>query len=257
MAQFFVVRLVIMNNLPMLFTNDEVIKNFDSQKQLANWLALAQKNSKIKRIRNGLYAVVDPITKSSIANKFQIASKVSPSAFVAYHSALEYYGLANQVFGEVTVGSLVHFNNFQFEGIDYNLKKENNDKFVVNVANEHIKVTSRERTIVDCIDNITLSGGIEEVLNAMNQIKVVSTAELLKVLADKNEIFLYQKTGYLLEFFKEQMSLPEFFFQQCKSKITKKARYFLHDEFKEVVFNGKWNLIAPINPLVRIYGGVE
>jgi len=249
--------MVIMNNLPMLFTREEVTKNFDSPKQLANWLALAQKNGKIKRVRNGLYAVVDPITKSSIANKFQIASKVSPSAFVAYHSALEYYGLANQVFGEVTVASLVHFNCFQFEGIDYNLKKESNDNFVVNVANELVRVTSRERTIIDCIDNIALSGGIEEVLNAINQIKVVSSLELLNVLADKGGIFLYQKTGYLLEFFREQMSLPESFFEECKSKITKKTRYFLHDEFKEVIFNSKWNLMAPKNPLARIYGGVE
>ena len=246
-----------LNNLPMLFVKGEVSNNFENQKQLANWLALAQRNEKIKRVRNGLYVATDSITKSSAANKFQIASKVTPTAFVAYHSALEYYGLANQVFNEVTVGSLSHFNNFQFEGIDYNYQSEKSDASVTNVVSEQVRVTSRERTIVDCIDKISLSGGIEEVLSALNQIKVVSTTELLNVLAAKNEIFLYQKTGFLLEFFKDTMSLSESFFEECRKKITKKTRYFLNDEFKEVAFNSKWKLIAPVNPLSRIYGGLK
>lgn len=241
----------------MLFTKKEKEKDFANQKQLANWLALSQKNGKIKRVRNGLYTVLDPITKTSLANKFQIASMITPTAFVSHHSALEYYGLTNQVFNEVTVGSLSHFNNFEFEGVDYNCQKEKNNVFVSDIANEYIKVTSREKTIIDCIDNILLSGGIEEVLSALNQIKVVSTAELLHVLAEKNNIFLYQKSGYLLEFFKDSMSLPVSFFEECRSKITKKTRYFLDDEFKDVVFNNKWKLMAPINPLSRIYGGLK
>ena len=241
----------------ILFVKSEVENNFTCPKKLANWLALSQKNRDIIRIRNNLYSLIDPITKSAAANRFQIASKITPTAFVAYHSALEYYGLSNQVFGEVTVGSLTQFNNFQFEGVDYNCQKEKNNAFVLNNAGEHVRVTSLERTIVDCIDKISLSGGIEEVISALNQIKVVNTTDLLKILADRNEIFLYQKVGFLLEFFRESMSLPDSFFKECQQKTTRKTRYFLNDDFKDVAFNKKWKLIAPLDPLSRIYGGIK
>ena len=40
-----------------------------------------------------------------VANRFQIASAITPSSYVSYHTAFEYYGIADQVFYEVFVGS--------------------------------------------------------------------------------------------------------------------------------------------------------
>lgn len=39
-----------------------------------------------------------------------------------------------------------------------------------------------KKTIIDCIDNIDLAGGIEEVLNALEQIKYVDKNKLIEIL---------------------------------------------------------------------------
>ena len=56
----------------------------------------------------------------------------------------------------------------------YTCKHVKDIKFVNNIVNEGIRVSSLEKTIIDCIDNIDLAGGIEEVLNALEQIKYVN-----------------------------------------------------------------------------------
>ena len=76
------------------------------------------KNGVIKKVHNGLYVTTDSM-KNINATKYEIACKISDSAFLCYHSALEYYGLANQVFNELVVGSVTRFNQFEFENITY------------------------------------------------------------------------------------------------------------------------------------------
>lgn len=67
---------------------------------------------------------------------------------------------------------------------------------------EKVRITSLERTIIDCIDNIDLAGGIDEILNALEQIKILDENKLLSVLKSYNQVLLYQKVGYILEQFK-------------------------------------------------------
>ena len=100
--------------VPYLFNKNELLKDFKSEKQLNNWIFNQTKLEKIKKIRNGLYVSID---QAGIINstKFEIASKISPDSFVAFHSALEYYGIANQVFNNMVVGSSTKFNTFEFK----------------------------------------------------------------------------------------------------------------------------------------------
>ena len=152
-----------MEILPKLITKKDVIDKFENEKQYSNWIALKLKSNIYKKVRNNLYALVDPSTNDIYSTKFEVASKISESSFICYHSALEYYGIANQVFSNVFVGSLTRFNNFVFNDNEFIFKSAKNIKFVNNIINEGIKVSSIEKTIVDCIDNINLAGGIEEV----------------------------------------------------------------------------------------------
>ena len=108
-----------MECFPKLITKEEMIDQFKDEKQYSNWIALKLKLKTYKKIRNNLYALIDPSTNDIYSTKFEIASKISNTSFVCYHSALEYYGFANQVFGIVLVCSLTKFNNFIFEDNEY------------------------------------------------------------------------------------------------------------------------------------------
>ena len=102
--------------IPYTFNKQEIIKDFDNEKQLNNWIASKLKSKSLKKVRNGLYVIVDS-AGYVYSSKFEIASKISKDSFVSYHSALEFHGVANQVFSDVIVCSSTRFNNFEFEDI--------------------------------------------------------------------------------------------------------------------------------------------
>ncbi len=246
-----------MDILPKVITKEKVIGQFKDGKQYSNWIFNKMKSRTYIKIRNDMYALIDPSTNDIYATKFEIASNISKSSFICYHSALEYYGIANQVFNDITVGSLTKFNNFIFGDNEFIYKRTKNIRFVNDVVGVGIRVTSLEKTIVDCIDEINFSGGIEEVLNALEQIKYLNESKLIEILEDSDKIYLYQKVGYLLEIYNDQLNLSQNFFDECKSHLTYKINYFMKDEFKTVRLDKNWNLLVPENIKSRINGGYE
>jgi len=63
--------------------------------------------------------VTDLATKAGLAGKFEIAGQITPSSCLSYHAALEYHGLAHQVFYELYVSSHETFKNFDYDGITF------------------------------------------------------------------------------------------------------------------------------------------
>lgn len=231
---------------PYVFNKNDIYDKFRNIYQYNNWIKKNLRDFNIKKVRNSLYVSIDS-KGYNLSNKFQIASKINKYAYISYHSALEYYGLANQVFNDVIVSSSVRFNNFVFEDSEYIFVKSNNYEQVNFIELEEIRIPSLEKTIIDCIDDINLAGGIEEIANALEQIKYLDEMKLLDALKSYNKVFLYQKTGYLLEMFNGNLSLSENFFEECKKHLTAQIKYFLNDDYNDVVLNKKWRLIAPIN----------
>lgn len=241
--------------IPYCFSKKDVISNFKDNTQFDNWLRTKIKNGVIKKVHNGLYVTADSM-KNINATKYEIACKISDSAFLCYHSALEYYGLANQVFNELVVGSITRFNQFEFENITYFCKHTKNQIHIYYLTNEKIRVTSIERTIIDCIDNIDLAGGIEEVLNALENVKKLNEDKVLDVLSNYNKVILYQKVGYIFEQYNDNLNFSTQFFNELQKKLTNQVKYFLDEEYNNIEYNLKWKLIAPKNLKNRLREGL-
>jgi len=200
-----------------------------------------------------VYATIDSMGEVNV-NKFEIASKISKNCFIAYHSALEYYGLTNQVFNNVIIGCSNKMSNFTFEDINYEFYNINNYNDIYFDERRKVRVTSLERTIIDCIHNIDLAGGIEELLQSLDLLNFIDENKLIKVLCDYNQVLLFQKVGYILEYFKYQLNLSQNFFEYCKSKLTNQVKYFLTEEYDDICYSNTWKLMAPRN-LLSIYKG--
>lgn len=82
-----------------------------------------------------------------------------------------YFGVANQVFNIVTVGSKKCFNDFTFDDIEYVRKSCKHNVQIMNIVTVAVRVTSPECTLIDCLDNTDVGGGIDEVLKALDQIR--------------------------------------------------------------------------------------
>lgn len=241
-------------NLPYLFAKKDVIDQFADDKQFENHMASMVRSEKVVKIRNGLYAQIDNLGVP-LTTKFEIASKINDDSFVSHHSALEYYGVANQVFNTLTVGSKRKFNDFSFDDVDYTRQAVKDYTQVIYIVTAGVRVATLERAVVDCIDNIDLGGGIDELLNALEQIRVLDENRLAEILQAYNKVILYQKVGFILEQYKDKYMLSDKFFADCKSRLTNQIKYFLNDEYSDIAYNSDWQLMAPKNLKSRISGG--
>lgn len=231
----------------VIFSRSDIINLFDTPAACRYWIEKSISDNLIKRVKRDMYTVVDPTTAGIYVNKYLIACASAPEAYLIYHSALEYHGLANQIYHTLYVASEQRFQNFEYNDIDYIYTQSPCDGQIETVNyGAKLRVTNLERTIVDCIANIKLSGGIEEVLNALELISSLDEARLKDCLNAYGNGFLFKRVGYLLEQFKETIELSDSFFEFCKSKMTKTKQYYLKETYFNLVYHKDWKLYAPL-----------
>ena len=109
-----------MKILPELFTYEDVEELYPNIKNFYAFVNRAAKRGEIKKIKKGLYALVDRSTGGIYVSRFQIASRLFNDSYFSYHEALEYYGLTTQVFvSHFTYLTHVYVNDLEFENIVY------------------------------------------------------------------------------------------------------------------------------------------
>lgn len=204
-----------------------------------------KKRNIIVQVRKNVYLPTNPADGFVDENKYEIGCGSVPNAYISYHSAMEFYGLQNQVFNRIYLSAPKRFRPFEFDFIEYMYAPNKFQEGVIQQGTkENIYVTDIERTIVDCIDRLDLAGGIEELLYNLELIDVVDESKILHYLSLYDKFVIYQKNGFILSFFKEQMKLSEDLFKVCREKIGKSVRY-LTDEYESKTYIPEWKLYVP------------
>ena len=230
----------------VVFTKKEILPLFSSASACRYWLEKAVENRLIERIKRDMYAVIDLTTGSVYANKFLIGSSISQTAYVSYHAALEYHGLANQVYSILYVSDSKKFRPFEYDDVRYEYVISNSPNRIEHINYGAIlRVTSKERTIIDCIDYLKYAGGIEEVIHALDAVTHLKEQYLLEILKQYDNKRLYQKTGYLLSMFKEGLHLSDTFFLYIQSMVGEGKKYWLTDMGMPCIYHTDWKLYAP------------
>ena len=234
-----------MKTLPIMFKYEDIKGLYPSQNGYNSFLKRSLKNGSIKQIKKGLYALVDPSTGGIYATRFQIASHLFDDSYFSYHEALEYYGLATQVFvSRFTYLTHVYVRDLEFEDVVYSSKKNDCELEILDhMVESNIRVVSLERAIVDSIDNPGYAGGLEEIELALDSCRDLYLEKVIKMLEHYDKAFLYQKVGYLFEkHFGNRV--PDSFYDLCLSKSGSKIRYFeAKVGFAKLVL--KWKLMVP------------
>lgn len=212
----------------------------------------------IRRVKRELYVAVHLVDGCPVANQYVIASNITPGSYVSYHSAFSYYGFYSQFLFELYVSSPTKFNSFTFGGFKYCSVDSRTDQGVVTYS-DGVTVTDLERTIIDSIDRFEgIGGGMEELLECLSMVPSVDEGKLQFYLDLYGKRVLYQKTGYILEHFKESMKLSSDFFNYCASQVGSSVRY-LHNAVRyfDPVFNNRWQLYVPEDLLYPLGQGSE
>lgn len=170
--------------------------NIDSARSAIKRL---MKEGMVAKIRNDMYTCVSGETGAPVANRFQIASHITPTSYVSHHTAMEYYGITDQVYYDVYVSSRTSFQNFTFDGYTFCFVASKNSEGIEKPPySGGVAVTNLERTIVDSIKDMDKISGIEEVVQNVESMHRIQEKRLIKYLELYQNQFLYQKMGYLL-----------------------------------------------------------
>ena len=197
----------------------------------------------ISHIRRGVYV------PSYLNDKYVIACNSVENGCLVYHSALEYYNLHTQSFNWLYVHSSKPFRAFEHLNDIYIYKPVNciiNPKTDNRYENYPIRVTSLSQTIIDCIRHIDLAGGLEELMNALDWIEKskLNEKEMILCLDSVPSKSTYQRVGFLLSLYNEQLGLSDDFFNHCKEKIGNNVSYLLSDEDCDS-YNSEWKICIP------------
>lgn len=197
----------------------------------------------LSHVRKGVYM------PSYMTDKFMIGCNAVENGCLVYHSALEYYALHTQSFNWLYVHSTTPFRAFEHLNETYIYKPVN---YLANphtdLTNEDypIRITSLSQTIIDCIRHIDLAGGLEELMNALDWIGLgkLDEAVMIQCLDAAPAKSVYQRTGYLLSLYQEQLGLSDAFFGHCKERIGNNVSYLTPDEDCDT-YDKKWKICVP------------
>ncbi len=139
-------------------------------------------------------------------NRYSVPSKLRKDAVVAFHSALEFHGVANQVFQTVYYLSVRPRRDVAFDTVTYHcvappsqLVRARRLDFQVELSRDKVRVTGRERSIVDCLAFLPYSGGVDELDRSLAMLPSFDFDVALEYLRLLRMPWLYARLGFLLD----------------------------------------------------------
>ena len=218
------------------------------------------KIGRLINIRRGLYTVV-PLgeTPDTISvDPYLLSAKAAVDSVLAYHSALELYGVAYSVFEQFTFLTAHKIKSFIYQervfqpiAIPLVLQRQENT-FGIDTINRQgiiIKITNFARTFVDVLDRVELSGGWEEVVRSISNMVVLDVNAVIAYCLMLNNRILAAKVGFFLQqrqgAFKIESNLLNLL---LKHKPTQ-PQYLTNNHLEPCQLVKKWNLIVPVRIL--------
>jgi predicted transcriptional regulator of viral defense system len=208
----------------------------------------------IAKVRRGLYEIIptENIGKQKpVADKFLLARKIVEPYCFAYHTALELHGVANSAFyNTVYVASPRQFRGFTYDGTDFKWiprKQFTGSESVVWRAS-HVRVTDRERTVVDCLDRVDLAGGFEELYKSLLSMRNLNPQRLREYARMAGKKVLFHKLGFFLSLprIRTDWSVDEVELARIREELSHRIFYFETSKGQGRL-NKEWKLIVPNN----------
>jgi len=211
-------------------------------------------NGKLQRIRKGLYLVLSPLDEPEKheVDKLLVASKIRAEYYLGFHTALEYYGCANSIHNEayICVKQNHRFNPFQYKRFSFKPVFVKDVTFQVeqkHYQNNTVKVSSKERTFIECIDRVQYAGGWEECIKSLQGLGGLNLEKLLTLLHKYKNDNLYRRVGYVLELLKKRSPFYEHvddqLLNEIQSHLKGTPRYLINR--KKGVLQRRWRLYIP------------
>jgi predicted transcriptional regulator of viral defense system len=209
---------------------------------------------KLQPIRKGLYAVLNPLEKPDKheTDKLLVASKIRKEYYLGFHTALEYYGCAYSTFNETYVCIKAedrfdpfHYGRFAFRPVfTKDIVSHITEK---TYASTVLRVSSKERTFIECIDRVRYAGGWEECIKSLAELGGIDFQKLVTLALNRRKQILLRQVGYFLELLRDTSSFYEHLNQdvleRLKTQVESSPQYLVRGENGKL--NATWRLYIP------------
>lgn len=193
----------------------------------------------IQKIQHNLYVVCDLQSQKPIGTPYQIGSKITKDSFISYRSALEYYAKIQSTSRIICVSSKRKFEGFRFKGYSYKYFSNKGDFGISNTKG--IRITDKERTVLDCIDKPELAGGDEKLVHHLELVGKLNGNKILKYLPNYNSKKLYTKVGFMLGWLNYAFKVEQDVIDYCRGRRAR-TNYYFNENSKNNVLISKWGL---------------
>lgn len=237
------------------FTVEDALKICDIDRT-ALWVILSrlERRGWIERIEKGKYLIIPLGAEKGgyTSHEFVIGSLLVDPYCIAYWSALNFYGLTDQIPATVFIQTTSRKKKQEIKvfGVLYRIVRVKRDKFF-GVRREWleesaINITDKEKTIVDCLDKPQYCGGVVEVAMALKD-PGLDNAKLSEYATSIGNSGVVRRLGYLCERLGLDIDLPS----------IETRNYLLLDPTisKKGSTSAEWKLVINLDD--KMLGGLE
>lgn len=214
-------------------------------------------------VRRGLYARVPEGADASTfrVDPYLVASRLTPDAVIAYHSALQLLGKAHSQSQRLTYLSAHRARPFTFQDTEFvavlvpaalrelpdlggGLRDERRHGLAV-------RVTGYERTLVDVLDAPEHGGSWEEIWRSLEGIEFVDLDFVVEYALRLGSALTVARVGFFLEQHKDELLVEDRYLEVLHERAPAQPRYFERRHRKGGKLLPRWNLIVPEQVLAR------
>jgi len=243
-----------------VFHHEELVAYLKQQghynaNSLKNLLHYHINKKHIIRIRRGYYALG---AKTGYAGAIAddgmlVAGRMTHDAVITYHTALTFHALAYSLSDRVYFCSHVDIRPFKFMSRQYRrishptpLQPDNIfiETKMVDRQGMDIRVTTIERTFVDCLDKPHFAHGWEEIWQAAGMLNFLDGARMIDYALQLDNATTIAKVGFFLEQHQAQFSITEPLLKRLEQHKPKSKHYMSHSP-EPMAYSKRWHLLVP------------
>lgn len=227
------------------FTTAQLMSAMDSPSSAEEQLRLAVRAGTVERARRGLLVSNHGRYEDAPLDPAELLAALDPEAMLSYHSALAAWGVAHEAGFACRFRSDSVRTGFAFRGVSYEpcgpLGGTRPASVRTDWGRRHI--TTREQTVVDCLDRPRLSGGAEEAVRGSSAFAWLDIESLVRLAVEAGPSAA-ARTGWLLEQKHDEWHVGEAALSGLETALGR-GPYRLGRARGEGGWSARWRLILP------------
>jgi len=226
-----------------IFTFSDIEKRLGIlNKNLSNILANLVHHGFLVQLEKGKYC------RPNFNNNFVIANYLSKNSAIAYWSALNHYGLTEQIPNTIFVQTDKLKRSKKVLNVDYKFIKVHPKK-ITGITTEgqgsyQFRITDIEKTIIDCFDLPQYSGGFAELVRAFYNARL-NKKKLIDYAIAVDNVSIFKRISYLSELF--EMKGFKTFQKETGKRLKRKYTYLSQFSEKTGKYLSRWKLCLNVD----------